>query len=109
MVAKHPTRFIGVATLPLVSPTAVDAALEELERAIGQLHLKAVQLYTRCAGKPIDLPEFFPLYRKIVEYDIPILLHPTGGSDNAAARDYLLWLTFGWPFETCVAMSRLVY
>lgn len=38
-----------------------------------------------------------------------VLLHPTGGMDNPLAHDYLLWLTFGWPFETSLVMLRLVY
>jgi predicted TIM-barrel fold metal-dependent hydrolase len=109
VAAEHPDRFIGVATLPLTSLQAVEVALGELDRAINQLRLKAVQLYTPCAGQPMDSPELFPLYEKIVEYDIPILLHPTGGNYGPGTRDYLLWLTFGWPFETSIAMSRLVY
>lgn len=109
VAAAHPDRFIGVATLPLVAPEAVESALEELERAVRELGLKAVQLYTPCGGKPLDSPEFLPLYRRIVEYDLPILLHPTGGNYGPGTQDYMLWLTFGWPFETSIAMSRLVY
>ena len=109
VVAKHPDRFVGVATLPLVGPASLDAALDEFDRAVRHLHMKGVQLYTNVAGAPLDRAEFLPLYEKAVEYDLPILLHPTGGQDNPQARDYLLWLTFGWPFETSLAMARLAY
>ena len=109
VVATHPDRFIGVATLPLVSLDAVDTALAELDRATTQLDLKGVQLYTDVASSPIDLPEMFPIYDYLVAADIPILLHPVGGNYNRRTQDYLLWLTFGWPFETSLAMARLVY
>jgi len=109
LVAGHPDRFVGVATLPLVNLAAIDLALEELERALGQLNLKGLQLYTTVAGKPIDRPELFPLYERMIASDLPVLLHPTGGDYSEGTHDYLLWLTFGWPFETSVAMARLVY
>jgi aminocarboxymuconate-semialdehyde decarboxylase len=58
---------------------------------------------------PIDDPRFFPLYDRITERESPILLHPVGGDYNKRTRDYMLWLMMGWPFETSVAMARLVY
>jgi aminocarboxymuconate-semialdehyde decarboxylase len=51
----------------------------------------------------------FPLYARLAASGFPILLHPTGGRYRALTDDYLLWLTFGWPFETTLAMARLVY
>ncbi|HZQ05391.1 MAG TPA: amidohydrolase family protein [Anaerolineae bacterium] len=108
-VAHYPHRLIGVATLPLVDSENIEPAMEELERAVKQLQFKAVQLYTRVGDKGLDDARFAPLLERIVEYDIPILLHPTGGADNPLAREYMLWLTFGWPFETSLVMLRLVY
>lgn len=108
-VVRFPGRLIGVATLPLVGGRSVDAALVELGRAVKQLSCSAVQLYTSAAGKPLDSPESLPLLARIAEFDIPILLHPVGGNDSVLARDYMLWLTFGWPFETSLATTRLAY
>jgi aminocarboxymuconate-semialdehyde decarboxylase len=105
VVASRPDRFIGVATLPM---TDMEAALSELER-VNRLGLRGVQIFSHVGGRPLDGPEFFPLYEKISEYDLPILLHPVGGDYNERTRDYQLWLIFGWPFETSIAMARLVY
>jgi predicted TIM-barrel fold metal-dependent hydrolase len=109
LAAQYPDRFVGVATLPLVGPASIDLALQELDRAIGQLHLRGVQLYATHAGIPLDHPAMRPLYERVVAYGVPILLHPSHGFYRDLTHDYLLWLTFGWPFETTLAMARLVY
>jgi len=106
VVACRPERFIGVATLPMMD---VDDALEEFDRAAGLLGLKGVQIFSHVNERPIDDPRFFPLYDRITERDVPILLHPVGGDYNERTRDYMLGLMLGWPFETSVAMARLVY
>jgi aminocarboxymuconate-semialdehyde decarboxylase len=57
----------------------------------------------------LDHPGLTPLFERLAALDLPILLHPTGGQYNGLTGDYLLWLTFGWPFETTLAMARLAY
>jgi len=74
MVACYPDRFIAaVACLPL---NDMDAALEETDRAITQLKLRGIQISTNINGEPPDLPKFRPLYEKMVNYDLPIWIHP---------------------------------
>jgi aminocarboxymuconate-semialdehyde decarboxylase len=109
LVARNPRRFIGVATLPLVSIESLDAGFAELERIAGIREFKAVQIYTRVGGRGIDDPSLDRLWAFVTAHDMPVLLHPTGGTDNPLARDYMLWLTFGWPYDTSLAMLRLVY
>jgi uncharacterized protein len=106
---RHPDRFISVATLPLVGLASIDMALEELDRSIGVLKMRGVQLYTTLAGLPLDHPAMRPVFERVAHYDVPILLHPSRGYYNGLTDDYLLWLTFGWPFETTLAMARLAY
>jgi predicted TIM-barrel fold metal-dependent hydrolase len=55
-------RFIPVAEVPLVLP---DEAIIELERAVGDLGMMAVQLSSTIDGKPFDLQEFRPFFRKV--------------------------------------------
>ncbi len=109
IVTRAPDRFIGVGTLPLVGLDSVDAAVEELEHMVSSLGLRGVQLYTDVAGHPLDDERLFPLYEALIALDMPVLLHPKGGDYNVRTHDYLTWLTFGWPFETSLAMSRLVH
>lgn len=101
LVRKYPNRFIaGVACLPMNN---IEAALKETDRAITQLGLKGVQIYSRVNGQPLDTPEFRPLFEKMAGYDLPIWLHPTM-YDNL---DMDMGV-FSWPFETASAMYRLV-
>tara|TARA_B100001964_G_scaffold202620_1_gene231092 strand:+ start:5060 stop:6013 length:954 start_codon:yes stop_codon:yes gene_type:complete len=107
--ARYPGKFIGIATLPLLGLQSIESALLELDRAVNQLNMAGIQLYTDVNSLPLDHPALFPIYEKLIEHDLPILLHPKSGDYNTRTNDYLLWLTFGWPFETTLAMSRLVY
>lgn len=99
LVAKYPDKFIAaVACLPL---NDVDAALEEADRAINKLKFRGVQIYSTVNGETLDAPKFRPLYKKMVEYDLPIWIHPcTCKSDDEPI--------FGWPYETSSAMLKLV-
>ena len=111
LVFKYPDRFVGaVASLPM---NDVDAAVKEADRAIKDLRLRGVQIFTDVNGKPIDASEFMPLYERMQCHNLPILIHPRRQSSTPdypgeSASKYLVWTIFGWPYETSVAMTRLV-
>src|SRR6188508_1950189 len=112
LVQKYPRRFPGfVASLPLNDP---DEALRETHRALGELGARGIQLFTNICGKPLVAPEFLPLFDAMAGFDLPIWLHPYRGADipDYASEDrseYEIWWTFGWPYETSVAMARMVF
>jgi len=112
LVARHPDRFPGfVASLPMNDP---DAALAELDRAIDALGATGVQLFSSVNGRPLDRPEFQPIFDRMAARGLPIWLHPTRSPtvpdyvDEPRSR-YDLWWAFGWPYETSLAMGRLVF
>ena len=112
LVQKHPDRFIDfVAAMPMNNP---GAAVVEMNRAVSQLGARGIQIYTNVAGKPLDGPELRPLFAEAARLDIAIWMHPARGADVPDYRtedrsQYEIWWTFGWPYETSVAMSRLVF
>jgi uncharacterized protein len=112
VVAGHPDRFVAfAASLPLNNP---DESLKEMERAIDQLGARGVQIFSNVAGKPLDIPEMQPLFAEAARRDLPIWLHPARGANFPDYRgedksQYEIWWTFGWPYETSVAMARLVF
>lgn len=112
IVAKYPDRFPGfVASLPMNNP---EAALKEINRAVGDLKAVGVQFFSNVNGRPLDLPEFKPLFKKMAEFDLPIWLHPARGANfpdylTEKKSKYEIWWTLGWPYETSVAMSHLVF
>jgi len=112
IVHKHPERFItGAASLPM---TDIDAALEELDRAVRELKLKGLQLFTPTKDTSLDSPEFMPLFQKMHEYGLPIWIHPKrliSYADYKTKKEsnYYIYHIFGWPYETTVAMTHLVF
>lgn len=113
MVAKWPKKFpCFVASLPMNN---VPAALEEMDRAIGKLGARGVQICTNVAGKPLDDPEYFPVFERATKkHDVPMWMHPARPGTRAdyvseQKSKYEIWQVLGWPFETSVAMSRMVF
>ncbi len=112
MVLRHPDRFCGAAAcLPM---TDVDAALKEAERALDELRFRGVELFTDIRGKPLDSPEFLPLFEMMASRNLPILLHPrrTNTTADYAGEEkskFLVYTNFGWPYETTMAMARIAF
>ena len=112
LVDKLPQRFPGfVASLPMNAP---QAAVAEAQRAIDDLGATGVQIYSNVAGRPLDAPEYRPLFAAMAERGLPIWLHPArppSFADYAGERrsKYDIWWAFGWPYETTAAMARLVF
>ena len=112
LCAKHPDHFPGfVAQAPLAAP---DAGVRESERAINELGALGVQIYTNIRGKPLDRPEFEPFFAAMNRLGKPIWIHPARAANHPDYLDekkslYEIWWTFGWSYETAVAMSRLVF
>ena len=112
LVRKYPDRFpAAVASLPMMN---MDAALEETDRAIKVLKLRGIQLFTPMNDRPLDSPDFLPLYEKMAAYKLPIWIHPTRSDDTPDYKGekrstYRIAHLFGWPFETTNAMTRLIH
>jgi len=105
-------RFVGfTASLPLNN---MEATIKETHRAIKELGANGVQIFTNFNGQPLDVPELFPLYEVMNGYQLPIWVHPIRPATFAdyVTEDkskYEIWWTLGWPYDTGVMMSRLVF
>jgi predicted TIM-barrel fold metal-dependent hydrolase len=112
LVVRYPERFpTFVASLPLGDP---EAALGEAARAIGELGARGIQLFSNINGTPLDRPEHLALFDAMAAHDLPVWLHPYRGAEIAdyaseSRSQFEIWWTFGWPYETSVAMARLVF
>ena len=111
-VDKYPDRFPGfVASMPMNNP---DACLKEIDRAIDELKAVGIQFFSNVNGVPLDSPELKPLFAKMHEVDLPIWIHPARGANisdypTEERSKYEIWFVFGWPYETSVAVARLVF
>jgi uncharacterized protein len=113
MCRRWPEEFPAfVASLPMNN---VAEALKEMDRAIGQLGAKGIQIISSVAGRPLDDPEFFPIFERITNHhDRAIWMHPARPASRAdyagePKSKYEIWQVLGWPFETSVAMARIVF
>jgi aminocarboxymuconate-semialdehyde decarboxylase len=112
LCAKHPERFPTF--VAAVSMTDIAGSIAEARRAVNELGAAGIQIFTSVAGRPLDNPEFEPLFAALAEMDRPIWLHPVR---TAALTDYPaekksrfeMWWCFGWPYDTSVAMVRMVF
>jgi predicted TIM-barrel fold metal-dependent hydrolase len=111
-VAKDPKKYLAaIANLPL---NDVDASLREAERAIKELGFKGIQIFTSVQGKPLSSEEFMPLYKIMSDFDLPIWIHPlrrssTPDYSTENSSFHQIFSVFGWPYETTLAMTRLVF
>ncbi len=110
---RWPERFPAfVASLPMNN---VDASLAEMDRAVGQLGARGIQVLTNVNGRPLDEAAFFPIFERIANrYDLPVWMHPFKPQTipdypGEAISDFDIWVVLGWPHESAVAMARLVF
>jgi uncharacterized protein len=112
LLARYPDRFAGaIATLPMNN---LDAALKETDRTIGELKFRGVEITSDIMGEPLDAPKFRPLYEKMAGYNLPIWIHPQKKPSEPdypgeKGSKYNACMVFGWPYQTTLAMNRLVY
>jgi predicted TIM-barrel fold metal-dependent hydrolase len=112
LCARHPQRFPSF--VAAVSMTDVEGSVKEARRAVKELGAAGIQIFTNIAGKPLDDGAFEPIFACMAELDQPIWLHPARTadmSDYAAEKKsrFEMWWCFGWPYETSVAMVRMVF
>jgi aminocarboxymuconate-semialdehyde decarboxylase len=110
LVRRHPERLAGLAALPMQSPPA---AADELRRAVEELGLWGAYVGTEF-GTPLDSPALDALYRRFVELDVPLFLHPApAGIDGPPAYPAVdrfdLDLLIGFAAQETIAVATLVY
>jgi predicted TIM-barrel fold metal-dependent hydrolase len=112
LCARHPARFpTFVAAL---SMTDVEGSVKEARRAVNELGAGGVQIFTNLAGRPLDEKAFEPIFATMAELDLPIWLHPARTAsmpdyDKEQKSRFEMWWCFGWPYDTSVAMVRIVF
>jgi predicted TIM-barrel fold metal-dependent hydrolase len=112
IVAKHPNQF--PAFVASIGMNNVKDSLAEIRRAVETLDARGIQIFTNVNGRPLDDPEFAPIFEALHSYDLPIWMHPTRPQKFADypgenGSKYDIWWCFGWPYETSAAMARMVF
>ena len=115
VVARHPSRFQALATLPVTRP---DEAALELERCVATLGFKGTMLCGRVGTRNIDDPAFVPVLRAAEASGVPILIHPQVPTEAVRAAYYsgftpevdMAFSSYGlgWHYEAGIQFLRLV-
>jgi aminocarboxymuconate-semialdehyde decarboxylase len=106
LIAAHPERFKGFASIPMDDP---EAALRELHRAIDVLKLHGVILLSNIRGRPLADPAYRPFFEEADRMTLCVLLHPMLPASADAFRDYVLGPLVGFPFDTTLAVARMCF
>ena len=115
IVATRPDRFQGFAALAMQD---VDAAIEELGRAIRQLGFRGAlvngfsQVTEPNSAVYLDLPQYRPFWAEVQELNCPFYLHPRNPlpahSQIYEGHPWLLGPTWAFGQETAVHALRLI-
>jgi aminocarboxymuconate-semialdehyde decarboxylase len=107
VVARHPDRFMGLATLPLQAPVK---AADELDRAVTKLGLRGAQIGSNVNGRNLDDPVLEPVWAVANELSAFVLVHPHGEIlPGERLKPYYMRNFVGLPFETTMAGAALVF
>lgn len=106
LVADHPDRFMGIATVPMQAP---ELAADELRRAVGSLGLRGALIGSNIDGKNLDDPALEPFWRAATDIDAFILIHPIKVAGADRMHSYYLVNLVGNPLDTTIAAASLVF
>jgi aminocarboxymuconate-semialdehyde decarboxylase len=103
---KDSSRFIGLATLPLLSPR--EAAIE-LERSIDELGLVGAILGTNVSGTYLSDERFLPVFEVAEKRKCLLFLHPTVPLGAERLRENGLIRSLGYVFDSTLCLVKMAY
>jgi aminocarboxymuconate-semialdehyde decarboxylase len=106
LTRQHPDKFRCMAQIPMQAPKA---AAKELDRAVKAGHL-GLQIGSNIAGANLDDPELDPVWRKAVQLNVPVFIHPVNVMGvNDRLKDYYLSNFIGNPLDTTICAACLIF
>ena len=106
LIAEHPKRFHGFASIPMDVP---DQALKELHRVIDVLKMQGVILISNIKGRALTSPTYRLFFEEANRMKLCIFLHPMLPVNAEAFSEYVLGPIIGFPFDTTLAVARMCY
>ena len=115
-VRRHPDRFVGLATLPIMVP---DKAADELERMVCEHGFKGAVINGHTRGRYLDDEFFWPILERAEKLGVPIYLHPTlppqsvvetyyKGNFSPEVATVFSIAGWGWHIETAIHVLRII-
>jgi predicted TIM-barrel fold metal-dependent hydrolase len=105
LVRSNPSRFAGLAVLPLPD---VSASLEEIDRALDVLGLDGVALLSNVDGIYHGDERWDPVWAALDRRGAYVFLHPATPRLGPALVQHPVWL-YEFPFDTTRSVVNLIY
>jgi aminocarboxymuconate-semialdehyde decarboxylase len=104
-VAQSADRLVALGSVPV----GWLGAAEEARYCLENLGMAGVVIGSRGGGADLDAPVNEDLWELLAHQQTFIFLHPSGVPDPHRQRDFWLPQLVGYPMETALSASRLVY
>ncbi len=104
-VARDPSRFLALGTVPLQAP---DLAAAEVRRCMRELGFVGVNISTRVGEMEIGDARLRPFWEAAAEEGALVYIHPAGNPDPRFSKHFL-WNSIGQSFEEAMAIASLMY
>lgn len=105
-VDHHPTRFIGLGTVPMQD---VDVAIKEMERCIKELKMPGIEIGSNINTRNLSDEYYKPFWTAAEELGCCIFVHPWEMmGEKEMAKYWLPWLV-GMPAETSRAICSMIF
>jgi aminocarboxymuconate-semialdehyde decarboxylase len=105
-IAGHPDRFVGLGTVPLKD---TDAAIAELERCLGELGFRGVQVATHVDGEELSSPRLERFWTRVEALGGVVLIHSSGPVERSRLTDHYFVNILGHPWEATMAVAHLIF
>jgi len=105
-VVKHPKRLVALGSVPMQDSAK---AIGELERAMGKLGLRGVEIASNINGRYFDDPAFNPFWEAAQALDALILVHPNQVVGADRMKEFNLANLIGNPTDTSLAIAKLIF
>jgi len=114
-IGRYPTRFFGLASLPIGDPPA---AVAELDRTVSEGGFKGIVINGHHRGRYLDDRFFWPVLARAEALELPIYLHPTQspkpvtdawyGGLKPIVGEMMANGGWGWHIETALHVLRMI-
>ena len=106
MVATTPDRFVALGTVPAQAP---ELAVAEMERCVGELGFKGIELNPNVVGTELSRAGLEAFFARAEELDVVLFLHPNGYTEGERLADHYFINVIGNPLDSTVCVSHLIF
>ncbi|MEZ4872046.1 MAG: amidohydrolase family protein [Bdellovibrionales bacterium] len=106
VVQAHPSRFVGLGTLPMQDS---DLAIKELERCKNDLGLKGIEIGSHINEWNLSHERVFPVLEACEKLGMSVFVHPWDMMGKDRMPEYWLPWLVGMPAETSLAICSMIF